>query len=339
VKDEALDGMQVVLRGPAHHADLWFEDGNLILVAGGAMAFKVFRGILSRHSSVFAARLVPENMSIYDGLPTLHIPECLQDVESMLYWIFDTKKCVTLPGLFLVLMLSSRIFSHTIPMVLKTVFAYYELGKTYAIHSMREEGFFRLTECYSSSLERHDLRPEGRSIIWTNLQEFQVAHFACKHELYSIAAPALYHCCMGRLSLVPGVLRSLKLDGCLPSASFLGEGLLERILEGYPHLIAARNRLIAQLMRNCVDSACKNKTTCRGYLRDLLANALRQEELQCAALEYESIALAIEKEEYVCNLCTLYSISRYKSSRLEIWDKLPTYFRLPGREGSFTSTS
>lgn len=38
------------------HSDVWFDDGNVVLAAGG-QAFRVYKGLLSKSSAILAERL------------------------------------------------------------------------------------------------------------------------------------------------------------------------------------------------------------------------------------------------------------------------------------------
>lgn len=82
---EQLEGRQVT-----HHDDLWFQDGNIVLVAGD-VAFKVHRSMLARHSRVFKDMFElsqPSAEEVHDGRPvvTLHdSPHELADLLDVIY--------------------------------------------------------------------------------------------------------------------------------------------------------------------------------------------------------------------------------------------------------------
>src|SRR6266852_4823619 len=70
---------------------LWLEDGNLILVAGNAL-YKVYRGVLSRHSSVFRDMLAypqPADSELIDGYPVVRLPDAEVEVTPFLEALFD----------------------------------------------------------------------------------------------------------------------------------------------------------------------------------------------------------------------------------------------------------
>ncbi|KAN0078102.1 hypothetical protein V8E55_010159 [Tylopilus felleus] len=91
-------------------SDIWFSDGNIILVAGSA-AFKVHRGQLERHSEVFKDLFLvgradiessrqsrsactedmvnEEGNKLVDGCPTVDIYDCPSDVYHLLVALYD----------------------------------------------------------------------------------------------------------------------------------------------------------------------------------------------------------------------------------------------------------
>ena len=74
------------------HEELWFEDGNIVLVAGGT-GFRVFGGLLAVHSPVFADILgmpVGDNNELVDGCPTVRLSDSPHDLAHLLHvLVFD----------------------------------------------------------------------------------------------------------------------------------------------------------------------------------------------------------------------------------------------------------
>ena len=65
--------------------DLWFDDGSIILVAQKTM-FKVYKGLLSTHSPVFADMFSSATHSdeIDDGCPVVRVSDSAQDLKWLL---------------------------------------------------------------------------------------------------------------------------------------------------------------------------------------------------------------------------------------------------------------
>lgn len=71
----------------------WFEDGNIILQAENTQ-FKVHRGVLAKHSPVFADLFQvpqPTNEPVVDGCPVVQIPDSAGDVADMLCCLYGDK--------------------------------------------------------------------------------------------------------------------------------------------------------------------------------------------------------------------------------------------------------
>ena len=77
------------------HADLWFEEGNVIITAVG-LSFRVHSGILSRHSEVFGTLISPRALEDLperlDGCPILRVPDNGDHLRKMLTIIYDGAK-------------------------------------------------------------------------------------------------------------------------------------------------------------------------------------------------------------------------------------------------------
>lgn len=66
----------MALRGIENHPDLWFEDGNVVLIAEYT-GFRVFKGVLARYSEVFRDMFqIPQPIhpeESFDGCPVVHL--------------------------------------------------------------------------------------------------------------------------------------------------------------------------------------------------------------------------------------------------------------------------
>ena len=72
-------------------SDIWFEDGNVILVAGG-VAFRVHRGQLERHSEIFRDLFsLPQPLlqPTYQGFPVVQLYDSPSDIAFLLRALYD----------------------------------------------------------------------------------------------------------------------------------------------------------------------------------------------------------------------------------------------------------
>lgn len=77
---------------PKRYEQLWFEDGNVMIIAEDT-AFRLHRGILSRHSEVFRDMFsIPQpqgDAEIMEGVPVVHLPDSLHDLAHFLCALYD----------------------------------------------------------------------------------------------------------------------------------------------------------------------------------------------------------------------------------------------------------
>lgn len=69
-------------------SDVWLEDGNIVIQAEGKQ-FKVYRGVLAMHSSVFKDMFsIPQPPSsetpTVEGYPLVHVSDSAEDVAVVL---------------------------------------------------------------------------------------------------------------------------------------------------------------------------------------------------------------------------------------------------------------
>ena len=79
-------------------ANIWFQDGSVILVTATHL-FKVYRGILAQHSSVFQTIFSlpqpdPEDMrpgELLEGVPVIELDDDWKDLQNFLALCFRRK--------------------------------------------------------------------------------------------------------------------------------------------------------------------------------------------------------------------------------------------------------
>ncbi|KAI0720103.1 hypothetical protein C8T65DRAFT_755303 [Cerioporus squamosus] len=79
---------------PTRDSDLWLLDGNVVIVAQDT-AFRIHRGLLSRHSEVFNGLFAlaepdePAAAELCDGCPVVRIPDSVHDFRYLLHALYD----------------------------------------------------------------------------------------------------------------------------------------------------------------------------------------------------------------------------------------------------------
>ncbi|KAH7914875.1 hypothetical protein BJ138DRAFT_1055900, partial [Hygrophoropsis aurantiaca] len=115
--NSSSDGMSYPSPKALVRSDIWFSDGNIVLVAGYA-AFKVHRGQLERHSDVFRDLFSvpqPAEQSLVDGCPSVELYDSPCDVHHLLIALYDglyfqKSRANDFPAIAGVLRLSSKYF-------------------------------------------------------------------------------------------------------------------------------------------------------------------------------------------------------------------------------------
>ncbi len=79
--------------------ELWLEDGNVVVIAQQT-AFRVHRGILSRHSDTFSGLFTlpqpanPTEIESLDGCPVVRVPDSSHDFKHLLNVLYDGARYV-----------------------------------------------------------------------------------------------------------------------------------------------------------------------------------------------------------------------------------------------------
>ena len=90
------------LEGISQHPDLWYEDGTVILIAEST-GFRVYRGLLSKHSEVFRDMFsLPQPTSAandpYEGCPIVRLAgDTAEEIAEVLKILHDGhQRCVAI---------------------------------------------------------------------------------------------------------------------------------------------------------------------------------------------------------------------------------------------------
>lgn len=83
-----------------HHERLWFEDGNVVVIAKDGVSFRLHRGVLSLHSEVFRDMFTlppnAENESM-DGCPVVRVSDSGEHIARFFKLLYEGGKEYVLP--------------------------------------------------------------------------------------------------------------------------------------------------------------------------------------------------------------------------------------------------
>ena len=80
--------------GLAHHEEFWFDDGNIVLLCRET-AFRVYRGLLTRHSVIFRdlfSMAQPSTAETMESCPVVHISDPPDDLRYLLRALCGLRK-------------------------------------------------------------------------------------------------------------------------------------------------------------------------------------------------------------------------------------------------------
>ncbi|KDQ59933.1 hypothetical protein JAAARDRAFT_56859 [Jaapia argillacea MUCL 33604] len=177
-----LSGASDTIPIPKKHESLWFEDGNVVLVASGTLAFKIYRGVLIRSSEVFRDMFAipqPEFMETMDGCPLINVHDSALDLGHLLSALFER-------GYFDVTRCTIEILASIL-----------RLATKYSIDDLREEALTELGKCFPSNLASWDSAKTKRvRLIREPAAAVTVVNLAVDLSLEKhILHLALYECC------------------------------------------------------------------------------------------------------------------------------------------------
>ncbi|KAI0697613.1 hypothetical protein BC835DRAFT_1270241, partial [Cytidiella melzeri] len=176
----ALDSGSIV-----QHPNIWFEDGNVVLVAKST-GFRVHRGVLARHSDVFRDMFLvpqPANGEMLQDCPVIRLADDNPDeVAAVLNILYD-----------------QRGYWYHLQVPLTTIAAALRVGTKYAFDAIREEALRRISVCYPKDLAYlHVCKPDDEdtacSASWGNTDCIAIFHLARQLGLDDIIPAALYKC-------------------------------------------------------------------------------------------------------------------------------------------------
>lgn len=163
------------------HLEPWFDDGNIVLVAGG-QCFKVYRGTLSVHSPIFkdmfSCPQPADQGEVIDGCAVVHLQDSASEVQHVLKALFHGQY------------ISS---SQSMPVSVAT--ALLRLGKKYEFKLLFDCVSSRVKGCYPRELPSNSgpARVEG-TLTGRDPLDFQLLNIIREVGLLTVLPIALHAC-------------------------------------------------------------------------------------------------------------------------------------------------
>ncbi|KAJ6508530.1 hypothetical protein C8R45DRAFT_967729 [Mycena sanguinolenta] len=201
----------------------WFEDGNLILMTTDT-AFKVYKGMVSQHSSVLREKFDNGAAEIIEGCPAVHLDDSTADLSNFLTAIHGCER-------------SFQINSKQEFMVLIGVL---RIATKYKAHVLRQRALLPLQRIYPTKLSEWDHAFEGGSLMmWDSVTVINVARELSALSLLPAAMAFLANSTLAQEAFGPSIFQTQPLrfaPGLLNAEDFKAFTLMKE----YNHLSIAK---------------------------------------------------------------------------------------------------
>ncbi|KAI0370987.1 hypothetical protein BV20DRAFT_966095 [Pilatotrama ljubarskyi] len=302
--------------------ELWFEDGNLVLVAGD-VEFKVYRGPLIAHSLVFTDMLsLPQPAGADHSertertCPVIPLHDSPDDLRHVLR--------VFVPG--------SSLRAGAFEPSYEEVSACIRIGHKYQIDALVQRNLAFLARLYPSDFDSYlAARRLGRPPTFTPAHAIGVVNLARLTAESSLLPAALMECCSLGANIVHGLERP---DG---TRETLSPEDLGRCFVGRARMAQASARIAHQMFRQSVARGCRHPACCLRVLQRLL-NDLGDARIElvsnldwCASwTEYLDDK---DDERELCGKCyKMLEEERPRQLQREVWQVLPTMMGITAPE-------
>ncbi|KAI0714930.1 hypothetical protein C8Q76DRAFT_728758 [Earliella scabrosa] len=299
-------------------AELWFEDGNVVVIAQQT-AFRVHRGVLSRHSKTFGDVFTlpqspdPGAIETMDGCPVVRIPDSSHDFKHLLHAMYDGA--------------SYRESEERWPISVLAALA--RLGHKYKLSQIFDLAMKRLkTDMYTDDYDtwrRHcteiiNILSGGETV--KNVDHIEILNLLRQTNQLRLLPTAFVHCArMPIATLLEGTTRA---DG---TSERLSPVDLEKCLEAKIRFTKMNADLVHWHVHLRPSASCTTRGHCRERLRG--TDAFWDPLVSVAFLIARFLEKIDERDRAagaLCNPCADELVGRAQRLFKSQWNSLPTTF-------------
>ncbi|PIL26553.1 hypothetical protein GSI_12311 [Ganoderma sinense ZZ0214-1] len=296
------------------HDEFWFQDGNVVLVAGD-VGFRVYRGLLSAQSTVFSDMFscaCEDGEETFEGCPIVRLSDTPQELAYLLR----------------ILLPKSWRRSHPAKgkqkLAFEEVAAQARLSHKYHIPDVEEQALDLLRERYTHSFDEWTTGKKSESISADRVHAIGAVNIARLTDATSMLPSALYTCC----NLGPDLLSGWKRE----------DGRVEHLsVDDLKICFAARETLCKEgaqiffkIFHDQPSAECLSGDKCRAALGEMtkaLVKCSLSLAIECSVLQSWKTIITIKAASHgVCVRCKKELLARDRKARMEVWDKLPGIF-------------
>ncbi|TFK85592.1 hypothetical protein K466DRAFT_494463 [Polyporus arcularius HHB13444] len=297
----------------AHDEEFWFDDGNIILIAGD-VEFRVYKGLLADHSPVFKDMFSLPQPPTSEGelaasCPIVHLSDSPEEVRCLLRVCMP--KSHTNP------------YAHEDP-TYESIASAIRLGHKYQIAPLVDHAVGYLKEYYTDDYAQwksHKMLPPPRFEL---VHAIGVINLARLVGCETLLPTAIIHCCQLGGDVVHG----------LPLADGTTEHLSPDDLDMCVHagLLLARECVGAALrVRSpAISTFCQTPVQCARAIADKLNDAdVDLKQLVYPNPFYSYGYLFVGMSGLICGECFVMLCHRDVEGRKALWGRLPAILDLP----------
>ncbi|KAJ7490881.1 hypothetical protein FB451DRAFT_1221319 [Mycena latifolia] len=286
-------------------ANVWFEDGTLIIDTGNVL-HRVSRSILAARSSVFKDMFSlpqPPDAETLQGCPVVRLQDSPDDILVFLRAIFDAEFFMPYPA----------------PTTFNAVAGILRLSNKYEVPYLRRRALVHLSSVYPTKLSDLDVStqtdaPAWKRRSWKTSVSIHVTAIVLARE---VNAPWIIPYAFYRL-------------GNVSEAKIIQKALCSTLPEGWSATLTSCDILRFLYYPSTAIEGCTSREACTSarlraftYLKEPLA------QLTDPLFIWEPEDWA---EFKICSACSTSLKQTHQEARQAFWDKLPEMYGMPGWE-------
>ncbi|KAI8971161.1 hypothetical protein BD414DRAFT_426567 [Trametes punicea] len=321
---------------PSAHGEPWFDDGNVILFAedtasDAAVAFKVHRGVLARHSEIFQSMFelatpISGDIELTHGCPIVRMHDRPTELSALIRALYDGAS-----------------FQHRSIQDFYHVAGILRLATKYFIPHLRREAIRHLLQIWPHTLDGHDRfveravnTPPVDDMTYPYVHPLHVLNLARETHVSIIVPSAFYFLSLYRLE---DIIRADHPKLCIENPSRPSSELSAYDLKCYTLMFQHRIDVLLDFIRQrCVGKSpvqgCQGQPgLCQKAFNRLASKLSRSWGVRTGPLHYTVQAVEeLADDPNVCAPCRRGFKADVIALRKEIWASLPAIVGLPSWE-------
>ncbi|KAJ6567060.1 hypothetical protein B0H19DRAFT_1232982 [Mycena capillaripes] len=318
--------------GPRRIPELWFEDGNLVILAENRQ-FRVYRGVLAARSPIFHDMLAfpqPSDSELIEGCPLVRLPDSATEVTVFLRAIFDSEFFETYPA----------------PTRIESIIGILRLSHKYEVNYLRRRALVHLSSNFPTELSA--LETETSSWGITELPAVMqpppppppgpfISIIQLAREVGALwILPDAFYQLADVCSTGPGILACIKPAILNGRSSQLSEDDQISFVNGYcAQINTGPSDVIRFLHEPALILGCTSEHEC--MTARLEAIEMVRYDRTTPKFQADPLLLWYGDEDWnrlrdVCGICKASLKESHEEARQAFWDQLPQMYGLPAWE-------